>query len=687
MTTSILAPTARQKLESSRLRPTQLELLGDDVDLEKFYVALGVQALNLEEAVLDVTVGRTIEGASTITATIQDQDRLLLRSGRLASKQDIEIDGLFFRLVQARKAGSVITTSFEDREIAILRTYDKPIKQALSTSRAKLTRAQFIVRMLREVKELPPIPCVIPELNVVQPIGKLAQAAADAGSRLHNRSLGIPKANDLTVGGPGNLMTEEQRRNANIILDVGAQQVTKRKILVLAMMCVIQESNIINLLPGAAQDGTDSVGCFQQRKSQGWPATRNIAVDAAEFYKRLIPWVERNPTTSYSHSINAIQNSRYPDAYAKHRTEAERIVTEYGVTEGASTDANSQWTPTNASGGDYEFYRGIPPTSAYQKKRGKVTWGKEDTWKCIQRLASEVNWRAFFVSGIFYFISDDDLFKSQPIATLSEDSEGVLAIDGDYDENKKVGTITLECLAHRWVAPPGSVVSFVEMGPWNGRWLVNDIQRSLFDPTTTITLKKPLPRFPEPSQGNLSKSGKQTATWTGAPAPVLPPGQRQYHTGTALIQPIPHGYNSKIIQGKHPTAGLTGVLGNSATDYLAADFGADAGAPVLAVENGSIVRLAGKTPKEGPWDPTLGIHGPFGWSIYLLGDSGAEYFITHLGTQEVAVNQQVIAGQRIGSVGDYASWGGANHAHVGIKSPSSGRPDIFDLMAAPQAVK
>jgi len=83
--------------------------------------------------------------------------------------------------------------------------------------------------------------------------------------------------------------------------------------------------------------------------------------------------------------------------------------------------------------------------------------------------------------------------------------------------------------------------------------------------------------------------------------------------------------------------------------------------------------------------------------VYLLGDSGSEYFYTHLGTRSAIVGQRVSAGQQIGTVGNYAKWGGANHTHVGVHPQENprdvgnhrtlGHPDIYDLMAAPLAVK
>lgn len=509
-------PTARQRLHPSKLHPTQLELLGDDVDLQGLYLALNHQDINIVEAVTDVTVERTIQGASTITVQVEDRDRVLLRSGRLSARNDVEIDGLFFRLVTVEKNGADLTLIFEDREVTLLRTYDKPIKQALSTSRQKLTRAQFVLRMIKEVRE-EPIAHIIPELTKVQPIGKAANLPS-AAQRAQDRSFGIPKGNDLTV--KGQPMTDVQRQNANAVLDTGVSYLVPlkesvvRKCLVMSIMCVIQESTLANLR-GADNPVTafqqDSVGLFQQRKSQGWPATRDIPTDATAFFAQLKPYVVAHPDAQYYAAIQAVQRSGFPTAYAQWRTEAERIVTAYGYIDGSAAAANAMWTPDTLGNGDYEFYRGIPPT----KKR--TQWGRESSWDCIQRLANEVNWRAFFVSGTFYFIADDDLIKSQPIATLDEGSEGVISMDGIYNEGAKSASLTLSVFASRWVAAPGSVIQITNMGPWNGRWLVNDISRSLFDPMATITLKKKLPRLPEPAGSNLAATS--SGTYTGAPPP------------------------------------------------------------------------------------------------------------------------------------------------------------------------
>jgi hypothetical protein len=267
--------TARDKLRLSRLHPTQRELMGDDVDLGGLFLALNHKDINIVDAVTEAIVARTMQGASTLTVSVEDRDGVLLNSGRLSSKNDTEVDGLFFRLASVDIADTMLDLVFEDREISVLRTYNKPIKQSLSTNRQRTTRAQFALRLIQEVKEFE-IPWVIPELNKVQPIGTTAHQPS-AADQQNNRAFGIPKKNDLMVH--GGKMTEEQRRNANKILDMCTSRVLPRKLLVMAMMGAIDESSLINLKGG----DLDSVGLWQQRRSQGWPATRNIEKDTNAF--------------------------------------------------------------------------------------------------------------------------------------------------------------------------------------------------------------------------------------------------------------------------------------------------------------------------------------------------------------------------------------------------------------------
>lgn len=113
---------------------------------------------------------------------------------------------------------------------------------------------------------------------------------------------------------------------------------------------------------------------------------------------------------------------------------------------------------------------------------------------------------------------------------------------------------------------------------------------------------------------------------------------------------------AESVGGPHPTANLPG--------YPARDFFAPPGTPVVAPEAGTILRFSGHDPK----DPPTSAGGAWGLSEYLQGESGTIYYITHLGGYNVKVNQKVVAGQPLGTVGDFPG-STPDHAHIGTQGP------------------
>jgi hypothetical protein len=532
--------SARRKLELSRLHLSQQELLGYDIDVRTIKLHVGrTFGVNLAEAMTDATIERTVEGASTITLHIFDRDRRLLRSGKLAARTDINIDGLWFRLVSVNKQGDNLQLTFEDREIAILRTYHTHLKAGGKIGgidigdRSNITRAQFILRLIREVKEFR-IPWVIPELEVIQPLEENKQNSQPlGGGQLDNMvasGKGIPHgagqdiqrdtarmhqyAPPLKPGlrVKGERMTDTQIDVANAVCDTGASMGMRHADIVMAIMCGIAESTLHNYRGG----DLDSVGVFQQRRSQGWPASRDIHRDAAAFYRSLKTEVARHPGWSYNDLIQGVQNSGTPFVYGQYRNEAERIVEAWGSpSDYQGANAMGDFSLGGATGTGYHFYRGVPPAG------GLTKWGRENSWTCIQRLADEVNYRAFFVSGTFYYISEEDLLMSKPAAIISEGKKGVEGVDGEYDVGKKAAQMNLSVRMGLWSSPPGSTIQLSNMGPFNGRWIVNDVQRSLFDSLGQITIKKPRPVLPEPlgdtaAQKSASATDPNLSALTGA---------------------------------------------------------------------------------------------------------------------------------------------------------------------------
>ena len=127
-------------------------------------------------------------------------------------------------------------------------------------------------------------------------------------------------------------LSAEQRRNAEIIVAVGATMAVPVRGQVIAVAAALQESRLTNLGDLGAANDHDSLGLFQQRPSQGWgtPAQITDPVHASRaFYQRLlvVPGWQQLPLTE---AAQRVQRSAYPDAYAKHEGRATAIVTAVG---------------------------------------------------------------------------------------------------------------------------------------------------------------------------------------------------------------------------------------------------------------------------------------------------------------------------------------------------------------------
>ncbi|MEV0610977.1 M23 family metallopeptidase [Polymorphospora rubra] len=116
----------------------------------------------------------------------------------------------------------------------------------------------------------------------------------------------------------------EQVANAATIAAVGVQMRVPVRGRVIAVATAIQESSLRNLLGG----DRDSIGLFQQRPSQGWGTLRQIndpVYASGKFYEKLlsVPGWQTMPLTN---AAQAVQRSAYPDAYARHESDASLLV-------------------------------------------------------------------------------------------------------------------------------------------------------------------------------------------------------------------------------------------------------------------------------------------------------------------------------------------------------------------------
>lgn len=431
-------------------------------------------------AVSDADLKRDIEGASTLTLTCHDPKRVLLAKSIMQHKFDVQLDDLWFTLVKVVKSGDDITLTFEDKEVNLLR----PARGAKSAVRGKITRAEFIRSMVREIRKPYKIPFYSPQLHKKQPIASAAQASAQSGSSDLTRQPGIGSADRGKITVKHTKASPSQIQILNDALTTANSMHANERVMISEVMTITQESNASNL------HGSGGYGPFSQLKNGAWPASGDTSKDAAAYVRKAIASDKSNPHQSLAALCQSVQASANGSLYAQWEGEARATVAVFlhGAPAGAGGGATSD----------------MGKTTKYAFKRQK----KEGTWDCSGRLADEVGWRRFVSAGIFYYMSEAELYDSKPRLVLRPGVPGLDDIDFDLDEGQPISQLTATVRTNRWFAPPGTTVQVEGYGMANGKWLITQIDTSLFEPTAEITLKLPIPKLPEPAPQAKTGGGK-----------------------------------------------------------------------------------------------------------------------------------------------------------------------------------
>ncbi|MEC7001374.1 MAG: hypothetical protein VXX04_06010, partial [Actinomycetota bacterium] len=130
------APTASLVAGMGVIGPNELLIEGDGVSGK-------VQVLRAE-------LHRSIEEASTLTATVLDEDREFLNDRRLQQSSRTQIDGIYFSLSDVGKDGNLLTLTFVDSAAyAFIDDKGKTLTQVGSAA----TRGDFLRRLAAEHPE------------------------------------------------------------------------------------------------------------------------------------------------------------------------------------------------------------------------------------------------------------------------------------------------------------------------------------------------------------------------------------------------------------------------------------------------------------------------------------------------------------------------------------------------------
>lgn len=140
-----------------------------------------------------------------------------------------------------------------------------------------------------------------------------------------------------------------------------------------------------------------------------------------------------------------------------------------------------------------------------QISRGTGDDPLEDSWTCLQRLAQEIKWVCFECLGVVYFGPQSYLAQQPPVLIPVIGQGGIIDIDGDYDIGDTSAELTIPATAGQWIGQIGNAVLLQKLGPWNGTWLISEIEREDIEETAiTITIVQPQPNLPEPTSGGAA---------------------------------------------------------------------------------------------------------------------------------------------------------------------------------------
>ncbi len=473
---------------------------------------------------------RTIGGASSISLSIDDPDGEFVQSSLLGEKFEAELDDLWFRLQSVDSDEPVLNLTLEERAVAKLRELKGPKKVYAKRGQPdEVTRAEFVISLLREVK--PAIPFYCPELHKRQPIEKEAQGKAAKAEAKADRGKGIGASKGLKVKGED--ADSGQLEIVDRSLRVAEHDRAPFRVRVALVAALIDESECKNLGGGDGTskgvlqviDTTAAAGGFDPNDVEA--SVHGFLTGYIDGEGGAIAHYKHNPSAEPADIATAVQNNRDgASSYAPFVAEAREWVEAF-------------------EGGEFG---GAGSETEIEARVWEVRKG-EDYWEAIKRLAKEVNWRAFFVAGRFFFIDEIELYRGMVRLAIDRDTPGVEKIAFKYRVGAPATEVTITAYADQWSVPPGAVITLGEYGPASlgfgdapvkanskgqkaglssnrkaatgegrARYIVESIECDLRDDEAdarlvTIKARKPTAPLPEPAA--KTKTVSKGATGTG----------------------------------------------------------------------------------------------------------------------------------------------------------------------------
>jgi cell wall-associated NlpC family hydrolase len=414
---------------------------------------------SITEAISTTALTQTITGASTLALAVSDPQLALLRSPWCEARTAVTLGDLSFELAAVAKASRLITLTFEDQAVSILRRHKAIVKAAKGTT----SRVAFCRRLIN---------------------------MADKSIIVDGPDQGPTALEELSTGTSASLTTAPASSSTASSSTTIPATIHEFAVAVLKLIhAPTSQANLAFFAAWAHREGT-TAGNNPLATSQNMPGSTSFNSVGVQNYP--------TPAVGAQATFKTLTNGNYNDIVDALRAGTASLTAHYP---GLST-----W-----SGGGYDNLAGEPtanltlnatPTTSTADSSGQ----REDWWTGITRIMTAINWRVFARRG-HVVIAPDSWLLNQPGITISEATDGIDSIDFDVDRGRPTATVTIACRADRWQVQPGEPVTTTDLGPGDDTYLCSQINRSLTSKTASVALTKKQKTLPEPGSSSGATVG------------------------------------------------------------------------------------------------------------------------------------------------------------------------------------
>ena len=568
---------------------------GSQLEIGRLVLLDQPRGVDLKSALTDIQLSMTIEGANTLTITVNDYKRNLMNSDFSKTATRLKFDNLAYRLTKVDKGGDNLTLTFEEEAVFVLRQMTNPDEsKPFKRLRKRVTRAEFVRMLVREPdkpkkpkgKKRPlghpqqlgddrfnrpsyyHIPFWSPEIYNKQPkaaetssfMRRLTPLQAAIAAPLVSASAAVSWEAKISEGNltvKGARANAQQARMMSLIVSIGREKGANLESVKGAMATAIQESG---LDPKASGGGGAWIGLFQQTPPY-WGTYAEVSdpeYAIAKFYSVYLPY--RRKGEDWLTASHHTQVSVNPEGPAQWEDEALKN-SEYfwgrqkGSGSGGGSSADStDGTESETRRKDYEFVRDK----------------NENSWDCAGRLADVVRWRRFMRLGVFWYVSEDWLMHQPTTFKFREFSPGVHAIDFSWDARRgtmpmssfkaSAAEATVSFEARRYGVLPGDTIELVNVGVGSGKWIATEVNKTLISPLAEVSLKRFQKKLPEPPRETetISVNNEETSTSNGSGGAQDAQAMVKWAKGTLRC---PRGRSASCCAGRVTSATPQATLG------------------------------------------------------------------------------------------------------------------------------